>query len=280
MESSLSRIPKLTIPKWSFKWITLVFGFFGFDHWAFGSRSTGIAKLMVNCLTLGSWYTYDVIQAWSSTREDGTSIQANGLQSPFGFIDNIGKGQLDNQPLSNMSKNTQLWLCFLGIGIFGILYYFTGFFISNDSGIVSTILFGIATISFYAGLLLAAFTLYFFFSSYMPATSTQARAGLNPFGVAPSRTGSSVSALSSRLAQAAAFRGGSDEIEMQGGGHEFDAMIETTKKAFEVPKVSKDHLYFSVILLALPLCGFAAYILTKKKDSVKKDEVSGNPRTI
>ena len=277
---SLPRIPKLTIPKWTFKWITLVFGFFGIDHWAFGSRSTGVAKLIVNCLTLGSWYAYDVVQTWSSTREDNTSIQQNGLQSPFGFIDNIGKGQLANEPLINMSKNTQLWLCFLGIGIFGILYYFTGFFISNDSGIVSTILFGIATISFYAALLLAAFTVYFFFSSYIPASKAQAQAGLNPLGVALPRTGSSVGALSAKFAQAAAFRGGSDEIQMQGGGHEFDAMIETTKKAFEVPKVSKDHLYFGVILLALPLCGFAAYILTKKKEPVKKDEVSGDPRTI
>jgi len=275
---SLPHVRKITIPTWTFKWITLVFGFFGLDHWAFGSGYTGGIKLIVNLFTLGSWYVYDVIQVWSSTREDGMSIKDQGLQTPFGFKDYIGKGSFDNEALANMSKNTQLWLCFLGIGIFSILFYFTGFFISNDSGIVSTILFGIATISFYAALLLAAYTLYFFFSGYMPANFMAAKAGLNPTGIPISTRSTGVGALSSKLAQASAFRGFGGQ--MQGGGHEFDAMIETTKKAFEVPKVSKDHIYFGLILLALPLCGFAAYILTKKKEAVKKDEVSRDPRTI
>jgi len=272
-------IPKLRIPTWCFKWITLVFGLFGLDHWAFGSKSTGIAKLMVNLLTLGSWYAYDVVQVWSGIREDGISIQVGGLQSPFGFIDGIGKGSFDNEDISNMSSNTQLWLCLLGIGIFGILYYFTGFFITTDSGIVSTILFTVATISFYAGLLLSAYTLYFFFSKYMAPSSATARAQLNPYGIPLSgskKTG--VGSLASRIAEASALRGIGGQ--MQGGGHEFDEMIETTKRAFEVPKVSKEHLYFGLILLVLPLSGFAAYILTKNKELIKKDEVSRNTRTI
>ena len=57
-------------------------------------------------------------------------------------------------------------------------------------------------------------------------------------------------------------------------------MIETTRRVFEVPKVSNDHLYFGLILLVLPLCGFAAYLLIKKNKTDKKDEVSGDTRAV
>ena len=103
----------------------------------------------------------------------------------------------------------------------------------------------------------------------------------NPYSLAKGAPSTRLSKMFGTLgATTAAARGGELEMQMQGGGHELDAMIETTKRAFEVPTVSKDHLYFGLLLLMLPLCGFAAYALTKKKNEYKKDEVSRDSRTI
>jgi len=282
---------KLKLPMWIYKWLTVVpiIGFFGLDHWAVGSNFTGVAKLLVNILTFGSWYAYDIVQAWSATREDGKTVQSQGLRTPFGFYDGIGKNMFDSETVENMGSNSKLWLCIMGIGIFAMLFYFTGFFLTTESGIVSSILFGVATISFYGALILTLFTMYFFFSKFIPVTSARARATVNPFRSTPTSTTGvgkllTAQAVSGTLPQ---FGGtelgstefGSTEIGVQEGGG-YDAMIETTRRVFEVPKVSNDHLYFGLILLVLPLCGFAAYILINNNKQVKKDEVSGDTRAV
>jgi len=277
---------KLKLPMWIYKWLTVipVVGFFGLDHWAVGSNFTGVAKLVVNMLTFGSWYAYDIVQAWSATREDGKTVQSGGLRAPFGFYDGIGKNMFDSENLENLGNNGKLWLCIMGVGIFGMLYYITGFFLTKESGIVSNILFGIATVSFYGALLLAAFTMYFFFSKYIPVSSDRARATVNPFGSIPSSTTGvgkllTAQAVSGTLPQFGGTEFASTELGIQEGGG-YDAMIETTRRVFEVPKVSNDHLYFGLILLLLPLCGFTAYLLIKNNKADKKDEVSGDTRAV
>ena len=272
---------RLKIPIWLYKWLTLVpmVGFLGLDHWAVGSNFTGVIKLLVNLVTFGSWYAYDIVQAWSLTREDGKTIQAQGLRAPFGFYDGIGKNAFDNEPFGNLGNNAILWLCIMGISVFAALYYVTGFFLTKESGIVSSILFGIATVSFYGGLLLTGFTLYFFFSKYIPMTSARAKATVNPFRSIPTSTSSVGKLMTAQAVSGTLPQFGGTEIGIQEGGG-YDAMIETTRRVFEVPKVSNDHLYFGLILLVLPLCGFAAYLLIKKNKTDKKDEVSGDTRAV
>jgi hypothetical protein len=275
----------IKIPLWVYKWLALIpaSGFIGIDHWAVGSKKTAIAKLFVNVGTLGSWYAYDIIQAWNAKRDDAKDIGKDGLKAPFGFFDGIGtkagKSVFDSSPASDESSNTTFWECILGVALFITLYLFVRPFLRNDKDVLSYILFTIATISYYGAALLIAFTMYFYYSKLIPAKLGQVKAAqlvANPYASVSSRGSKSrIGSMLGSLGTTAAAQRGGDDIEMEGGAHAFDAMLETTKRAFEIPTVSKDHLYFGLILLILPLCGFAAYALTKNKNEYKKDEVSG-----
>lgn len=68
------------LPFWIFLVATAfpLTGFFGIDHLLFRSPSTAATKLVVNIFTLGLWYFYDIIQAFT----DKDFIQSYGLSKP------------------------------------------------------------------------------------------------------------------------------------------------------------------------------------------------------
>lgn len=75
-------------PYWTLILATVVFGFFGLDHFWLRSPLSGMIKAIVNVLTLGMWYFYDVIQI--ATEQD--RVQKYGLSAPvFGPL-GIGAG--------------------------------------------------------------------------------------------------------------------------------------------------------------------------------------------
>lgn len=295
--SSLIQIkkPKNFIPLWLYKWLALMpfIGFFGIDHWALDSKFTGIAKLFVNVFTLGSWYAYDVVQAWNGIRADKKTLQSEGLDIPFFEGFNIGKGKFDAEPLTNMSNNTQMWLLILSIGFFIFIYYILSFYLTSTSGFFIS---SLASIAFYGVFALSAYTLFFFVMSRTgkftdistPKTSGQAKQAfytssgvVNPLSVpkTSSRTSLALGSAAPGLALPALprMRGGSS---MDGDSFNVISDLVDTLKTMEPVAYNPDHLYFISLLLIIPISGFAAYVITKNKKNSKKDEVSGLTRRV
>lgn len=277
-------IIKTYIPIWLYKWLALMpfIGFVGLDHWAINSKFTGLAKLFINLFTFGSWYAYDIVQAWNGIRADKQLLQSGGLDIPFFEGFNIGKGSFDNEPLSNMSKNTQLWLLLLFIGTFGLIYYFCTFFLTSESGFLNTFIYLLSNISFYGFFLLITYTIFFYLTSktnpLIPTivTPSQAKQSLySQYGFSnplvsrqPKSTVSSVLSFVKPSFVAPRMFGGS----MQEDGDLKD--IAETLKVLESTSQTKDHIYFLSLLLVLPISGFIAYTFSQKKELVKKDEIS------
>jgi hypothetical protein len=75
-------------PYWTLMIATIIFGFFGGDHFWLRSPLSGLMKLIVNIFTLGLWYFYDLIQILGNEE----SVKKYGLSAPlFGPL-GIGAG--------------------------------------------------------------------------------------------------------------------------------------------------------------------------------------------
>jgi len=83
-----SLIPK--IPVWLYRLIAIfpVTGMAGLDHYLLGSQQTAFAKFLVNLLTFGSWYVFDILQSL-----DAEKVAEKGLDFPFYGGGAVGKGR-------------------------------------------------------------------------------------------------------------------------------------------------------------------------------------------
>ncbi len=115
-------LPK--IPVWVYRLLAAfpATGMFGMDHFAIGSKETGMAKALINMLTLGSWYFFDVIQSFDSEK-----IAEEGLAIPFYGSAGIGQGKFGEGLLGGNDPSTKFWL--------NILFIFAGFTIAGISGL-------------------------------------------------------------------------------------------------------------------------------------------------
>lgn len=108
--------------------LSILFGFFGIDHFYLRSFGTGMQKLLVNIFTLGMWYFWDIIQIMC----DGKKIRIEGLDSPFDWIRGIGRGVFvdpkerlkmlndPSQPIIRTKKDIVIYaLLTIMFGIFG-----------------------------------------------------------------------------------------------------------------------------------------------------------------
>jgi len=97
--------------------VSILFGFFGMDHFYLRSFATGTQKFIMNLLTFGLWYWWDLIQII----HEGDKVRTEGLNSPFDWIRGIGRGVFrSNQPAKDgeplyVPKKSYLLYAFLAI---------------------------------------------------------------------------------------------------------------------------------------------------------------------
>lgn len=97
-------------PYWSLMAVTLLGGLFGLDHLWLRSPLTAVLKLIVNVLTLGLWWVYDMIQVFSEKQ----SVMEHGLHAPLVGGLGIGKGMFrDLEPDTPTSKSPLRYLAYL-----------------------------------------------------------------------------------------------------------------------------------------------------------------------
>ncbi len=117
-------------PYWTLIVATILFGFFGLDHFWLRSPLSGIIKALTNIFTLGLWYFYDIIQV--VTEQD--RVQRYGLSAPvFGplgigagmFRDGVGVNA--DEPLGKSPLRYLLYVVMLFIPFtFGLEYVVAG----------------------------------------------------------------------------------------------------------------------------------------------------------
>jgi hypothetical protein len=119
-------------PYWSLMLITVLFGFFGIDHFFLRSPRTGLMKAILNIFTLGGWWIYDIIQIFHNKE----SVLKSGLTIPALGAAGIGSGVFTDKPgnPSNKEPIKSPWLYLLFL-IFAIMPYSLGIdsFIAGDS---------------------------------------------------------------------------------------------------------------------------------------------------
>lgn len=112
---------------WTLIVATILFGFFGGDHFWLRSPTTGILKLLINVLGLGIWWMYDILQILG----EPDRVQKHGLSVPLVGHLGIGAGVfVDNNPDAPLSRSP--WR-FLGYLLLVCLPFGFDFFIAGDS---------------------------------------------------------------------------------------------------------------------------------------------------
>jgi hypothetical protein len=110
------------------KVIAVLGGFIGLDHLLLRSPKTAILKFLVNCISLGFWYFYDIVQVFSDTdfiRTYGYSIPGIG---PVG----LGAGILDQDaPVGKAPATSPSPFLFLAYSLlisipFGVSHFIAG----------------------------------------------------------------------------------------------------------------------------------------------------------
>jgi len=253
-------------PLWLYKLLAAfpITGLLGLDHFAIGSNFSGLMKIFINIVTLGSWYAFDVVQAYNKP-----NIGQTGLEVPFFKYGEFGKNKITDEPMKNMTKNTQIWLYMLIASLFFGLYMFSSLFLSKSNELVPTLVRYFSKFTFWAGVAILGFTAIFFFtagsSQFSAVTTATAPRGIlsslysatgftNPALPKPSM----VSSLLSSLPITRNFMGGGKEdID------DMKSIISSIKQEGGAKKESFQHIYFGLVLLLIPVVGFTIYTLRK-----------------
>lgn len=137
-----------------FKVVSALGGFFGLDHVYLRSPKTGFFKFLVNILTLGFWYFYDLAQVFS----ESDHIRNYGLTIPFLGPSGIGAGIFHGDgvaPAPDTSPNPLLFLAFASLISlpFGLSHFIAGDFYGGAAKFFITFSF-----FFFMGFIWAAFS--------------------------------------------------------------------------------------------------------------------------
>lgn len=123
------------LPYWVFLVVTALpfTGFIGLDHLLFRSPSTALLKMIVNFLTLGLWYFYDIVQAFSDrdfVKEYGFSKPAFG---PAGLAMDYFSGVQGSDALPKSKSGVGSILFYLGFIVLSFLPFGFSNFLAGDS---------------------------------------------------------------------------------------------------------------------------------------------------
>jgi hypothetical protein len=265
-------------PLWLFRLLSTfpITGLLGIDHMAIGSTFTGFAKLLINVITLGSWYAYDIVQVYNTV-----NLRDKGLNIPFLEIGKIGVGRIDDTPTKELSKSSRSWLYLLLTLVFGLAYYISMYFITKKSDTLSIAIRFISSLFMFIFIGLTIFTALNFISPTMnlftmPTYKTSTGA-LEEFYAqtappVPVFNNNNQAALSTILS--------TPTPTMFGGGYNKPNFNDLRLAAASIlqeggVKESYSHIYLTTLILLLPIAGFITYTLRKKKlVKKKKDEVS------
>lgn len=287
------------VPLWLYRCIAIfpITGIMGLDHFLLGSHFTGILKLFINSITLGSWYAYDIVQVLYPS-----NIKEHGLQVPFLEMGSIGKGRVDETPISVMSKHTKLWIMISFIALFGSLYFITSFFVTSATDVGSTALRWISILAFFVTIIMFVATVVYYLGgkimslirpkqsvlgSSAPAASILPGAsilGATPSVSTPSLAGFSLPGIPS-VASVPGVPSVSGNPTIPGFHFGGGGSGATEKSMNELSNIAKevieggsmlqiqtyDHITFPIIMALLPLSGFIIYILRK---NTNKNETS------
>jgi hypothetical protein len=134
--------PVEKIPLWLYRSLAgfPVTGLLGIDHLALGSVETGFTKLLINLVTLGSWYVYDMMY---SINPD--AVINVGLKVPFLETISVKPGMIDLN--SDLTDKTKLFLYGLLTLISGVICGIAYFFKSSQIGNILMIVSGSATVA-------------------------------------------------------------------------------------------------------------------------------------
>lgn len=283
------------IPLSLFKLLTIFGGFLGADHYAVGSKFSAFLKFGYNAGIIGSiygntstlgitsilgttifiyqiaflglWWTFDILQAFYKPE-----IETEGLDLPyFEYNAGFGKGRITTVQTTASSTSTNFWYSVIITCVFFYIFIGTTPFLSKkDGGLNKTI--GIVSGVFGGLTLLAAgFTAYSFFA-------TPRRLGYGP-------SANPLSSLGASLGQRTPGALTGLRPLTGGGNKDMNELQNIAKEVIEqsggsIKKESNQHIYFALILLLIPASGFIIHTLRKYKKSIKKDEVSGESRTV
>lgn len=73
---------------WTYTILAIVLGFLGADHIYLRSYGTAFQKFLFNCVSLGFWYWWDILQALTEREK----ITKEGLSGPFDWGEKVGRG--------------------------------------------------------------------------------------------------------------------------------------------------------------------------------------------
>lgn len=266
------------VPLWLYRCIAIfpITGIMGLDHFLLGSHFTGILKLFINSISLGSWYAYDIVQVLYPS-----NIKEHGLQVPFLEMGSIGKGRVDETPISVMSKHTKLWIMISFIALFGSLYFITSFFVTSATDVGSTALRWISILAFFVTIIMFIATLVYYLGGKImalirPKQSIVAPSSILPAATTPSLAGFSLpGTLPSTLPSTPTIPG----YHFGGGGgateNSMNELSNIAKEVIEGGSILQiqtyDHITFPIIMALLPLSGFIIYSLRK---NTNKNETS------
>lgn len=182
-------LPK--IPVWIYRLLAIfpTTGMLGIDHFAIGSKETGMAKALVNLLTLGSWYFFDIAQSL-----DAEKVVEEGLGIPFYGSAGIGQGNFGEGLLGSKDPSIKFWLnvmfIFAGLSVAG----FAGLFIRRPypAGTIAKVVAGTAGA---IAMSLIGMTVYSSFAKMAPTNLTGIVSGLVLKGGGEEPTGMSFTEL-------------------------------------------------------------------------------------
>lgn len=112
----------------TFKIITVLFGFFGIDHLLLRSPMTAILKFIVNLLSLGFWYWYDVLQVFT----DFDNFKKYGYSIPIFGPAGLGAGLVHEKGAPEAPKNSPSPFYFLAFALSSLIPYGVSHVIAGD----------------------------------------------------------------------------------------------------------------------------------------------------